>query len=93
MNEPGIQQPPRFRLARLFWVGVVVFAMGSGPLLLVLLFTALGLTRDPNPNPIGLGFMAGLTFWPSVALVVGGLAASISKYRKARREFDDRKAQ
>jgi hypothetical protein len=32
-----------------------------------------GLTRDPNPNPIGLGLLAGLTFWPAVILIVIGV--------------------
>ena len=46
--------------------------IGTGPLLAVMLLANLGLTRDPNPNPIGLGILAFLTFWPSVILMVLG---------------------
>jgi hypothetical protein len=41
---------------------LIVFALASLPLLVVSIAASLGLTRDPNPNPIGLGlfFVAGL---------------------------------
>jgi hypothetical protein len=35
---------------------------------------SLGLTKDPNPNPVGFGIMAFLTFWPSVILMIVGVA-------------------
>jgi ethanolamine transporter EutH len=89
MNESGKKQPPTFRLSRLFWVGVLILAVGSGPLLVTILLAALGLTKDPNPNPVGFGILAFLMFWPSVALIVGGLVASISQYRSARKRFYD----
>ena len=90
MNSFNKEQPPRFRLSRISWVGVLIFAVGSGPLLVTLVLAALGLTRDPNPNPIGFGIMAFLTFWPSVALIAGGLITSMVRYRSARKQFYDR---
>jgi hypothetical protein len=38
--------------------------LGSGPLLGIIVAAKLGLTHDPNPNPIAFGILAGLTFWP-----------------------------
>jgi hypothetical protein len=32
----------------------------------VLIAAKLGLTKDPNPNPLGLGILAMLTFWPGL---------------------------
>jgi hypothetical protein len=49
---------------------------GSGPLLVVILLANLGLTRDPNPNPVGFGILAFLTFWPGVILLVLGFLTS-----------------
>jgi len=56
----------------MFLVGFVLFVVGSGPLLLTLTAAALGLTRDPNPNPVGFGILAFFTFWPSIILMVVG---------------------
>jgi hypothetical protein len=50
--------------------------IGSGPLLLIILATRLGLTRDPNPNPVGFGILAGLTFWPAIIFIVIGIKKS-----------------
>lgn len=56
------------RLPRLFWFGVVLLAIGSGPLLLIILAAALGL-GDPDPNPIGPGLLALITFWPAIMMI------------------------
>jgi hypothetical protein len=61
------------RRSRYFVAGALLFLVGTGPLLTVILLSNLGLTRDPNPNPIGLGILAFLTIWPSVILMVLGL--------------------
>ena len=58
--------------SRYFVVGVVLLLLGTGPLLTVILLASLGLTRDPNPNPIGFGILAFLTLWPSIILIVLG---------------------
>jgi hypothetical protein len=55
------------RLTKMFWFGVALLVVGTGPLLAVILFSS-----DPNPNPIGPGLLAFVTFWPSVALIVVG---------------------
>ena len=54
--------------------GLILLAVGTGPLALVILAAALGLTRDPNPNPIGFGILAGITFWPSVFMIAFGFS-------------------
>jgi hypothetical protein len=88
--EPGqpplIEQPPRpkFRLSRVFWIGLILCILGSGPLLTVILLAWLGVTKDPNPNPVGFGMLAFLTFWPSVILVIVGVAQSYTRYKSAQ---------
>lgn len=50
--------------------GCVLFALGSGPLLV-------WMALDPTANPVGPGILAFLTFWPSVLLVVAGIVTVI----------------
>jgi hypothetical protein len=59
--------------SRLVRWGSILFVVGCGPLLRVIIAATIGLTRDPNPNPIGFGILAGLTFWPSVIMVAAGI--------------------
>jgi hypothetical protein len=61
-----------FWRSRYFVVGALLFLLGTGPLLIVILLASLGFTKDPNPNPVGLGILAFLTFWPSVILMLLG---------------------
>lgn len=61
------------RMPKIFWSGVVLLMVGSGPLLAIVVAAELGLTRDPNPNPVGPGLLAALTFWPAVIMIVIGL--------------------
>ena len=63
----------RYLANRSFRIGTWLFAIGTGPLLVIILAAKLGLTRDPNPNPVGPGILAMLTFWPSVILVLRGV--------------------
>jgi Na+/proline symporter len=58
--------------SRYFVAGALLLLIGTGPLLTVILLASLGVTRDPNPNPVGLGILAFLTFLPSVLLMVLG---------------------
>ena len=68
--------------SRLVKVGAILLLVGSGPLILIILAAAVGLWPDPNPNPIGPGLLAGVTFWPSViCLVVGIVRVRRSKGR------------
>ena len=67
-------------MPKIFWTGLTLFVVGSGPLLAIIIAAELGLTRDPNPNPIGLGMLAGLTCWPAVIMMIVGL---VKKSRRA----------
>jgi hypothetical protein len=56
------------RISRLFWAGLILLAFGATPLLAVIL-----LSRDDlNPNPIGFGLLAFVTFWPAIIMIVIG---------------------
>ncbi|MFL6688653.1 MAG: hypothetical protein ACJ8IR_00470 [Alphaproteobacteria bacterium] len=61
-------------MSKLFWIGVALLLLGSGPLLMIVAASSLGLLSDPNPNPIGPGLLFFFTFWPGVVLTVIGLA-------------------
>lgn len=61
-----------FWRSRYFVVGALLLVFGTGPLLGVIALASLGLTKDPNPNPVGFGILAFLTFWPGVILMVLG---------------------
>jgi hypothetical protein len=52
--------------------GLLLLVLGTGPLIAIIIAAELGLTRDPEPNPIGFGILAMLTFWPSVLLIAIG---------------------
>jgi hypothetical protein len=64
----------RYFANRLFKIGFWMFVLGSGPLLAILALASIGLWPDPDPNPVGPGLLAFLTFWPSVILLVIGFA-------------------
>jgi len=80
----AMDSPPRFKLTRMFWIGIGLLVLGTGPLLAIILAASLGLLSDPNPNPIGPGLLAFFTFWPAVILTVWGLIASLARYRRAQ---------
>lgn len=87
-NNPSALRPPKFEGAPpvskeksrarskkpyiLLASGLLLFALGTGPLLLIMLFAELGWSSDPNPNPIGPGLLAMCTVWPSLGLMVAG---------------------
>ena len=75
---------PSFKLSVLFWIGLAVLAIGSGPLLLIGAAASLSI-GDPNPNPIGPGLLAFFTFWPALILIGAGLVVSLVRYNAARR--------
>jgi hypothetical protein len=54
-------------------VGLALLVFGSGPLVVIILLAALGVLADPNPNPVGPGILAALTFWPGVLCVIIGV--------------------
>ena len=61
------------KLHKLTRIGLIIFIVGSGPLLLFMLFVKIGLLQDSNPNPILFGIMAMVTFWPSILLILIGV--------------------
>ena len=64
----------RYLDSRLVRVGLGLLVFGSGPLLVIVAAATIGLLSDPNPNPIGPGILAFLTFWPGVICLLIGLA-------------------
>ena len=50
--------------------GLLLLVIGSGPLVAINLAAKPGLTSDPNPNPVGLGIMAGLSLFPSPVMMI-----------------------
>lgn len=64
---------------RMFVVGLVVLVLGTAPLLLTLGAAQIGVTSDPNPNPIFFGMIASVTFWSGLIIMGVGL------YRTARK--------
>jgi hypothetical protein len=58
---------------RLFKIGFWLFVLGSGPLLAIIALAGIGLWPDPDPNPIGPGILAFLTFWPSIICMIIGV--------------------
>jgi len=66
----------------LLWLGIAGLVLGSGPLLVAIAWShAHG---DPNPNPVGPGCLAMVTFWPSIVLIVVGLVARWNNARRPR---------
>ena len=59
--------------SRLVRVGLATLVVGTGPLILIIVLAGLGVLSDPNPNPVGPGILAGLTFWPGIICVVVGV--------------------
>jgi len=47
--------------SRWLWIGVVLLVVGTGPLLVAVLYA--WSQGDPNPNPVGPGICAMFTFW------------------------------
>lgn len=66
----------RWWLTRL---GAAVVILGTGPLAVTMLLAKLGVTSDPNPNPVAFGILAMLTFWPGVLAIIGGVFLARSK--------------
>jgi len=58
-------------------IGLGLLVIGTGPLLAVVL-----LSSNPNPNPIGFGMLAMLTFWPALACLFAGVVQVWWRRRK-----------
>lgn len=62
-------------------IGILLFIIGSGPLLILIGLDALGLIDAGNP--VGFGILAMLSFYPSIILMIIG---SILTFLKRKRE-------
>lgn len=82
MSETLVSSGVKRRFSRVLWIGVILFVLGSGPLLTVIVLASLGMTRDPNPNPVGFGILAFFTFWPSIILMVIGIVRTAALRRQ-----------
>lgn len=66
-------------------IGLGIAVLGWLPLLLFGVWVWLGLSRDPHPNPIGLGLLAFLSFWPAaVCIGIGVVQLLIGAVRDNR---------
>jgi hypothetical protein len=72
----------RFRDSWLIRIGLLLLVLGCGPLLGIILAAELGLTSDPNPNPVGPGILAMFSFWPSLILLIAGIVSVLWRNRK-----------
>ena len=72
-------QRPRRRISRAVWIGLGMLILGTGPLLAVIALAWLGLTSDPNPNPVGLGILCVLTLYPSLGLMAIGVVRTVQR--------------
>ena len=55
-------------------LGLALLVFGVGPLVAIIVLAAIGLWPDPNPNPIGPGLLACVTFGPGlICLIVGAI--------------------
>ena len=85
----GMIEEPKGRRMRFVdsWAiraGVLLLIVGTGPLVAIGLAAKLGLTADPNPNPIGPGILAGLTFLPSMIIMLVGIVRVIVVNRRVK---------
>lgn len=72
--------------SRLVRVGLAVAVLGTLPLLAVIAAAKLGLTADPDPNPVVFGILAMLTFWPGLGLAAVGAVLHHRAGGRARQE-------
>ena len=59
--------------SKLVRAGLALLVIGTGPLVSIMLAAKLGFTDDPNPNPVIFGILAGVTFWPSLIMILIGV--------------------
>ncbi|MEO5798541.1 MAG: hypothetical protein ABIS00_03770 [Gemmatimonadales bacterium] len=58
---------------RMVRIGLGLIVFGAGPLLAIIALAAVGIWPDPNPNPVGPGILAALTFWLGMICLVTGV--------------------
>ncbi len=66
---------------KLLLIGLALLLFGSGPLVFTMIAAKLGITADPNPNPVYFGMMAMFTFWPGIILLALGIYTGFKSNR------------
>jgi hypothetical protein len=77
-DEESVKSRRRTLSSVMLLLGVLGLLAGTGPLVGVLVAAKMGWTADPNPNPVGFGILAFLSFWPSVLLLALGIGFRVS---------------
>ena len=80
---------PKLLSSRWFWFGLALLLVGTGPLVVAIVYSMVA--GDPNPNPVGPGICAMFTFWPSLGMIAAGLVAGHRRARAERNAGDQRK--
>ena len=65
---------------RTIQIGMALLIFGTAPLDIIILLSKLGI-GDPNPNPIGPGLLAGLSFPAGIICLIAGLVQVVSGRR------------
>jgi hypothetical protein len=60
-------------------VGLILVALGWGPLFAIILLSRFGMLSDPNPNPIGYGLLFAITFFPAIICLAIGSFQSLRR--------------
>ena len=68
---------PTFRMrlfaSRTLYFGIALLIFGAGPVLAIVVLSKFGVLSNPNPNPVGLGLLAVVSFYPSLALILAAI--------------------
>jgi hypothetical protein len=70
------------KLHKTLKIGLILFIVGSGPLLIIIGLDALGIINAGNP--LGPGILAVLTFFPSIILIIIGSILTFLKLKKEK---------
>jgi hypothetical protein len=82
LHDPaGENHMPTIFGSRALGIGIALLVIGTGPLLANVAYLELW-QGDRNPNPIGTGMLAMVTFWPSIILIVIGIMGVVRSRKK-----------
>ena len=70
------------KLHKTLKIGIIIFILGTGPLLILLGLDALGLIDAGNA--VGPGILAMLSFYPSIILIIIGSILTYRQRKKAK---------
>jgi hypothetical protein len=57
----------------ILYIGVAILVFGCGPVLIIGMLSEIGI-GDPNPNPVGPGMLAAISFLPGICITCLGAA-------------------